>query len=206
MTSHNEVMRGALSPRNAQDLAPASDVLTVVIKPAGGETVCIHRIDVSGTVSGAAPELTLSISDGTVIYADPLIGVQRLFADEQIHGAPVVDELGYVLGVISMSDLLQTAIDDRDAARPGPGYFQDGVCSLPWSFSEDFREALGERRVAEAMTPDVVSVTPRASVSEIAMTLRHHGVQRVLVMEDGELLGTISSFDLIELLEKDFEQ
>ena len=142
----------------------------------------------------------------TVGPADPLISVQRLFGDEQIHGAPVVDEMGFVLGVISMSDLLRTAIDDQDTARPGPGYFQDGVLSLPGSFSEDLRDALGERRVAEIMTPEIVSVTPNASVSEIAMTLRHHRVQRVLVMEDGELLGTISSFDLIELLEKDFEE
>ena len=139
----------------------------------------------------------------TVAPADPLISVQRLFADEQIHGAPVVDEQGSVLGVISMSDVLQAAIDDRDATRPGPGYFQDGVPSLPWSFSEDFRESLGERRVSEVMTPDIVSVAPTALVSEIAMTLRHHRVQRVLVMNAEELLGIISSFDLIELLEKD---
>lgn len=140
----------------------------------------------------------------TVGPDDPLISVERLFADEQIHGAPVVDERGRVLGVISMSDVLQATLDERDATHPGPGYFQDGVPSLPWSFSEDFREALGERRVSEVMTPEVVSVGPSASVSEVAMTLRHHRVQRVLVMDEDELLGIISGFDLIELLEKDF--
>jgi CBS domain-containing protein len=134
---------------------------------------------------------------------DPLIGVQRLFADEMIHGAPVVDEQNRVLGVITTSDLLQAIADDRDAAYPTPGYFEDGVASFTGVADQDFQEALGERRVAGVMTRDIVSVSPRASISEIARTLRHNHVHRVLVIEDDVLVGIITTFDLIELLEKD---
>jgi CBS domain-containing protein len=134
---------------------------------------------------------------------DPLVGVQRLFADEMIHGAPVVDEQNRVLGVISTSDLLQAVADDRDSTYPVPGYFEDGVASFTSVVDEDFQEALGGRRVAGVMTRDIVSVSPSASVSDVARTLRHNHVHRVLVIKDDVLLGIITTFDLIELLEKD---
>ena len=135
---------------------------------------------------------------------DPLIGVQRLFADEMIHGAPVVDEQNRVLGVISTSDLLQAVADDRRAAYPAPGYFEDGVATYAGFADEDFQEALGGRRVAGVMTREIVSVSPRATISEVARTLRHNRVHRVLVIEDDVLVGIITTFDLIELLEKDY--
>jgi len=135
---------------------------------------------------------------------DPLIGVQRLFADEMIHGAPVVDEQNRVLGVISTSDLLQAVTDERDSTYPVPGYFEDGVASFSGIGDEDFREALGERRVSSVMTRDIVSVSPEASVVDVARTLRHNCVHRVLVIEDGVLVGIITTFDLIELFEKEY--
>jgi CBS domain-containing protein len=135
---------------------------------------------------------------------DPLIGVQRLFADEMIHGAPVVDEQNRVLGVISTSDLLQAVTDDRDATYPVPGYFEDGVASFSGFGDDDFREALGERRVSSVMTRDIVSVSPDASVIDVARTLRHNCVHRVLVIEDDVLVGIITTFDLIELFEKEY--
>ena len=135
---------------------------------------------------------------------DTPIAVQRVFADEMIHGLPVVDEQNRVPGVISASDLLQAVADDRDATYPAPGYFEDGVGSFAGFADEDFREALGRRRVAGVMTRNIVSVSPRASVSEIARTLRHNRVHRVLVIEDDVLVGIITTFDLIKLLEKDY--
>lgn len=134
---------------------------------------------------------------------DTLRNVQRLFADEQIHGAPVVDDFGRVLGVISTSDLLRAAADDLDARRPSPSYFRDGISEAESLADESILEALGEQCVADVMTNDIVSVGPLTGIHEVAKMLRHNRVHRVLVMEDDVLVGVISSFDLIELLEKD---
>ena len=41
------------------------------------------------------------------------------------------------------------------------------------------------------------------TVSEVARTLRHNRVHRVLVIENDVLVGLIATFDLVELLEKD---
>ena len=42
---------------------------------------------------------------------DPLPSVQRLFFEEEIHGAPVVDDQGRVVGLISTIDLLHAAAE-----------------------------------------------------------------------------------------------
>lgn len=133
---------------------------------------------------------------------DTLQNVRRLFADEQIHGAPVVDDTDRVVGVVSTSDLLLAAADDDDARRPVPSYFEDGLAAYDLDDESGFEESLGARRVGDVMTRDLVSVPPDAPISEVARTLAHNRVHRVLVLEDGVLHGIISSYDLIALLEK----
>jgi CBS domain-containing protein len=39
-------------------------------------------------------------------------------------------------------------------------------------------------------------------VNEVAQTLRKAGIHRVLVVEKDQLLGIITTFDLLEVLEK----
>ena len=48
----------------------------------------------------------------------PLLEVHRLFVDEEINGAPVVDETGRLLGVISSVDLLRAVEEEHDASLP----------------------------------------------------------------------------------------
>jgi CBS domain-containing protein len=54
--------------------------------------------------------------------------------------------------------------------------------------------------VAEAMASDPVTVAPDAPIHEVARLLctRHH--HRVLVTEDGDLKGLISTIDVIRLV------
>jgi CBS domain-containing protein len=135
-----------------------------------------------------------------VAPGDSLAAVMRLFSDEGIHGAPVVDDEGRVLGVISTSDLLRAAADAEEAARPGYGYFESGVETYP----EGLEELVGgdDRRAEDVMTDAIVSVDPTAGLAEVARTLRENRVHRVLVLDDDALVGIISSFDLIAVLEK----
>jgi CBS domain-containing protein len=134
-----------------------------------------------------------------VAPSDPLTAVMRLLADEGIHGAPVVDDQRRIVGVISASDLVREAADATAAARPVQGYFAEGV--------EEFPEGLGamirddDRRVEDVMTESVLRVSPDTPVAEAARLLREHRVHRALVTEGDELVGIVSSFDLIGLLE-----
>jgi CBS domain-containing protein len=140
----------------------------------------------------------------TVSPDAPLFVVQRLFYEEGIHGAPVVDEQGRVQGVITSTDILRAAAEDRETAPVEPSYFRGDLDyhGFDWGRAPlDLKERLDDTIVSDAMTSEVVAVSPAASVAEIAQTLRQNKVHRVLVMEGDVLRGIISAFDLVQILE-----
>ena len=135
----------------------------------------------------------------------PLLEVHRLFVDEEINGAPVVDETGRLLGVISSVDLLRAVEEEHDAASADSSYLRDflEVSGPDWQGgSDDFQARLGERTVSDAMTRGGITVTPDAAISDVAATLRKHRIHRVFVVDGEQLCGVISTFDLVALLEK----
>jgi CBS domain-containing protein len=142
----------------------------------------------------------------TIDPETPILDVHRLFVEEEIHGAPVVDETGRVRGVISTLDLLRIV---RDELEPGAGavsttYFRD---DLPYSGPdwttgpEDLQERVQHVTASDAMTVQLVTVKPSASVEDIATTMLSHHVHRVLVIGDeGALEGVITTYDLLRVL------
>ncbi len=136
---------------------------------------------------------------------DPLSNVHRLFFEEEIHGAPVLDEAGRVLGIITSMDLLRAASDEHESARGDSTYFADLLefSGPDWENAPDgFIDRLRERVASEFMTEDVACVDPNDSVAQVARAIRSNRIHRVLVVEDGRLRGIISTFDLVGLLEK----
>lgn len=134
----------------------------------------------------------------------PLISAHRLFVQEEIHGAPVVEEDGRVVGVVSTLDLLRAVEEEHERGSSAASYFRDTLefSSPSWSrLSEDFQDRLSELSVRDVMNAEVVAVAPDATVPAVARTLRANRIHRVLVLEEGKLLGLISTFDLVGLIE-----
>jgi CBS domain-containing protein len=142
----------------------------------------------------------------TVSPETPLLQVHRLFVEEEINGAPVVDDQGRVLGVISSLDLLRAVQEEYDsgAAATAPIYFRE---EMPYSgpdwrgAPEDFQDRMGELTAKDAMVREVVTVGPDTPAGELAALMRKQRIHRVLVVEDREHRGILSTFDLIRLLE-----
>jgi CBS domain-containing protein len=134
-----------------------------------------------------------------------LLDAHRLLVEEEIHGAPVVDSDGAVVGVVSSLDLLRCVQEEHDSSRGESLYYRD---LLPYSApdwatdGEDFQDRLTSLRVSDVMSETVVSVPPEASVAAVARTLRQNQIHRVLVVEKDCLLGIISTQDLLEVLEQ----
>jgi CBS domain-containing protein len=135
----------------------------------------------------------------------PILDVHRLFVEEEIHGAPVVGEDSIVYGVISTLDLLRIV---RDELEPGAGgtsstYFRD---ELPYSgpdwqrMPNDFQDRMQALTARDAMTKELVMVSPDVGVAEIARTMLTHHIHRVLVGKDRMLEGVITSFDLLRVI------
>lgn len=130
----------------------------------------------------------------------PLLDAHQLFVSEEIHGAPVVDDVGALVGVISSADLLRAVAEEHGAARVEANYLRDLVefSSPDWiAQPEDFQDRLRELTVSDAMTTEVVQVSPDASLEEVAGALCDNRVHRVMVVESGIPVGIISTFDLV---------
>jgi len=138
----------------------------------------------------------------TVGRSDPLESVKRLFYEEEIHGAPVVDDDGRVLGVITSMDLIRAAMDSSDHGGIDFGVAMEEV-GLRWSDPEDSDSTpLDSVTVEDVMTGDAVSVDPNTPISQVARVLRENRIHRVLVVDKDSLVGIVSTFDLIQVLEQ----
>jgi CBS domain-containing protein len=139
--------------------------------------------------------------------SDSLIEAHQFFVRHDITGAPVINDDGRLVGVVSIRDLLRTEDEDHDVSRTVADYFCES--SRYASLSSDLdhlREGLSEIPVSEVMTRDPICVLPDSPIKEVAALIRKHRIHRVLVAapeteERLEIAGIITLFDLVSLLE-----
>lgn len=146
------------------------------------------------------------MTDGvvTVSPATSLLDILRLFVEEDIHGAPVVDDGGEFVGVITTSDLLRAENDERDTVATENDYLRSLIeFAAPDGQSppSDFQDRMAARCADEVMGKGWVAVDASTPAPEIARVLREHQIHRVWVVEDGRLVGVVSTLDLMGVLE-----
>lgn len=141
----------------------------------------------------------------TLSPEDPISNVHRLFVEEGIHGAPVVDELGRLLGVVSSLDLLRSAAEVHELPEPDPRDLRELLDLGSRSFMVGVEEGQSaEPTVADVMTDaPVVSVRPDMPIAGVARVLRENRVHRAVVVDGAQVCGIISSFDLLRVLEQE---
>lgn len=120
----------------------------------------------------------------------------RVFEDNEISGAPVTDQEGHVIGVVSKTDLIrrcsagtddmppaylfEVLSDQGDESEPG------GVMPEPLICVEDF------------MTEDPLMVTADISAAAIARLMFERRIHRVIVVDEDKFpIGIITSMDLL---------
>jgi CBS domain-containing protein len=124
----------------------------------------------------------------------PLREAARLLAHEQISGAPVVDEAGRCVGVLSATDFVRWAERGGCAATP--------PCTMPPCDGPDWRvvdlEVLPTEKVRSYMTSNPVTVEPAVGVRELARLMLDAHIHRVGVLDEGHrLIGMVSSTDVL---------
>jgi CBS domain-containing protein len=113
----------------------------------------------------------------------------RVLVTRRVSGLPVVDSVGRVLGVLSEADVL---VKDG-AGRRGRG-------PLAWlvdPLDVADRLRLDARFVGEAMTAPPITIESNRSVAAAAALMIDRGVNRLPVVDDGELVGIVTRADLI---------
>lgn len=123
--------------------------------------------------------------------------VAQLFIDRAISGAPVVDERGDLLGVISQTDLVRRAREAGD--EPGvPAFYRQHDA---WIERQGFEIKDPDRtRARDVMTPAVITADERASVEELATLMLSKHLHRVVITRGGRLAGIVSTMDMMRAL------
>lgn len=145
------------------------------------------------------------IMNREVLTVSPDLNVDQLarFLNEsEISGAPVVDEQGRLIGVVSLRDVAEVIGHDSDTELEISDFFIPS--GEPYGI--DFQDLEGlplegrKTTVFEIMNPDVRSVAPDADVSEVAKAMLDNSFHRILVTEKDRLLGIITTMDMLRLL------
>jgi CBS domain-containing protein len=118
--------------------------------------------------------------------------VEQLLASRGVSGAPVVDDAGHILGVVSQSDLVRRRSTRVTAGESGRFFTDDDeyrdIASLPIDASQT--------PVEEVMHKEVYGVAVAANI------MRERRIHRLLVTEKDCLVGVISSLDLMRVVEE----
>jgi CBS domain-containing protein len=123
-------------------------------------------------------------------HADmPLKQVATRMLEYGISGMPIVDGEGRVVGVLSETDIL---FKERTAP------VREGLVDWLVHYGEDPPAAkLNARTAGQAMTSPAVTITPRRSVAEAAELMLDLGIDRLPVVDAGELVGIVTRADLV---------
>jgi CBS domain-containing protein len=148
------------------------------------------------------------IMKSTVFKLDPQNSLEeavRMFSDMRISGAPVVDRMGRLVGVLSARDIAQPE-NMRDPLRSSRGAytFPDASPDDDGSYDEDVvfsmddysPEVVRAGSVGDVMTADPITVAPDVPLRSICALMVREGIHRVIVVEREKLVGIVTTMDI----------
>lgn len=127
-----------------------------------------------------------------------VLELARLLAEKKINGAPVINEAGELIGVVTQSDLIDRA---RKFELPPVITILDAHFYLerPGTFKRNLEKMTGTT-VADLMTSPPITIGPDLPVDEIAAIMAHKKVHTLPVVEGDKLIGIIGKIDIIRAL------
>jgi CBS domain-containing protein len=139
----------------------------------------------------------------TVAADDSLREALKMMIENHITGLPVMDNNSRCIGLITATDILNYEDDHADESSHSMTQFFDPD-SQQWedvpllAFSS---EDLGDVKVADLMTRDLIWVRRDTPISNVARRMVEERVHRVLVMDERfHLYGIISAFDIVRVV------
>lgn len=131
-----------------------------------------------------------------VITVTPSTSVQeaaKLLLERKISAAPVLDEKGTLVGIVSEGDLLHRveAGTERHRAWWLQAFVEDD------SLAAEYVKSHG-RKVSDVMTRSVMTATPETPLHEVATLMEKNAIKRLPILENGHLVGIVSRANLLQ--------
>jgi len=115
---------------------------------------------------------------------DSLEKAEHLFKKHRIRHIPVIEGQNRIVGMLSLTDLLRLS-------------FADGA----YEEEEEIEAVVYEMfTIPQVMAKNVKSVAPETTIKEVAELLAKEEFHAVPVVEEGNLVGIVTTTDLIKYL------
>ena len=134
----------------------------------------------------------------TVSPETEIVQATKLLLENRINGVPVLDETGRLVGILCQSDLIA-----QQQKLPIPSFFTllDGLIPLISEKQIDKQvRKIAAVTVAEAMTPNPVTVQPDTNIEEVAALMVDRNFHTIPVVDEGELVGIVGKEDMLRTL------
>lgn len=129
-----------------------------------------------------------------------------VLSEKAISAAPVINDAGRPVGVVSRTDIVRVAGGEFGAAHCALSCDDCGSTAIvPGDVRSDELDpgACGCPAVRDIMTPEVFSIGKRASVVRIVEELLDKNVHRLFVVDDdGILVGVVTALDVLRGLRR----
>ena len=130
----------------------------------------------------------------TVAPDAPLKEVAEILVEHGISGLPVCDASGRVVGVVSEADILLKERGTETGGRPLAAFRPRSDARVDAKVSA--------HTAGEAMTSPAITISPFRSAHEAARLMIEHGVNRLPVLRDDELVGIVTRADLVRAFQR----
>jgi CBS domain-containing protein len=143
--------------------------------------------------------------DVLAVDADwPLDKLAGFLVDNSISGAPVTDEHGELVGVVSLTDIVrQNSITDKDTDTNNTHDVYLYELERHMS-NEELRVFHAQYespiQVREIMTPMIFKVSEDDSVRHVADTMLKGRIHRVFVTQGTKLTGIVTALDMLQVI------
>lgn len=121
--------------------------------------------------------------------------LSKLFLEKGISGAPVVDEVGAILGVVSQTDLVRTRREGAVGVLSYHREFDDSARAAGLHFEE-----MDQTRVEQIMTPGAISLDEMTPVEKVAKVMIDSHIHRVIITRGDKLAGIVTTMDMMRAL------
>ncbi len=131
----------------------------------------------------------------TAKASDTIKELARMLIDHRISGAPVTDEQGNLLGIVTENDLIS---QNKRLHIPTVLRLFDAYIMLesPDKIDKEIRK-IAAVTVGDICTRDVITVAEDTPLEEVAAIMSEKNVHLIPVVRDKKILGIIGKMDLI---------
>jgi len=120
----------------------------------------------------------------------------QLFFDHRVSAAPVVDDAGHLVGILSEKDLFRGLFPSfRDWVQAPESY-------LDFSEMEQGAAAAGSKTVREVMSTRVLTAGPDTPILKVGALMVSSGIHHIPVVDKDVLVGMVGRGDIYRAILK----